>query len=355
MLALRRRSREVRVGDVVVGGEATISVQSMTNTDTRDEKSTMRQIVELSDAGCDIVRVAVPDREAAQVLPSLCRSSPVPLVADIHFDYRLALMAVEAGVAALRLNPGNIGGPERVRKVALAAKERGIPIRIGVNAGSLEKDIRDQYGGISAAAMVISALKQAALLEEVGHSAIILSLKASNVPLTVAAYRLAAEKCDYPLHLGITEAGTVWRGSIRSAVGLGVLLYHGIGDTIRVSLTGDPVEEVRVGYQILESLELRQCGPVIISCPTCGRCQIDLVKLTQEVEAAVADIKAPIKIAVMGCAVNGPGEAAEADFGVAGGHRAGIVFRRGQIVRKVPEEQLAAALLGEIKAALSAD
>ncbi|NLG86657.1 MAG: flavodoxin-dependent (E)-4-hydroxy-3-methylbut-2-enyl-diphosphate synthase, partial [Firmicutes bacterium] len=255
MGTLRRNSRKVQVGNVVIGQGAPISVQSMTNTDTRDIKSTLNQIFQLADAGCEIVRLAVPDEEAAQALSSLCRSAPVPLVADIHFDYRLALEAIEAGIAGLRLNPGNIGGPERVQRVAVAAKERGIPIRIGVNAGSLDKYIQQEYGGITAEGMVKSALEQATLLEDVGHSAIVLSLKASNVPLTIAAYRLAAKKCDYPLHLGVTEAGTVWRGIIRSAVGLGVLLYEGIGDTIRVSLTGDPVEEVRAGYQILQALE----------------------------------------------------------------------------------------------------
>jgi len=347
----RRYSRPVQVGPVTVGGLAPVSVQSMTNTDTRDVKATERQIAALAAAGCEIVRVAVPDQEAAAALEELCRKAPVPLVADIHFDYRLALAALKAGVAGLRLNPGNIGGPERVRAVAQAARERGVPIRIGVNAGSLEKSLRERYGGVTPEGMVESALRQAALLEEEGQQAIILSLKASDVPLTMAAYKLAAERCTYPLHLGITEAGTPWRGTIRSAVGLGALLAEGIGDTIRVSLTGDPVEEVRVGYEILKALNLREHGPVLISCPTCGRCRIDLVRLAKEVERAVAGLALPLKIAVMGCAVNGPGEAAEADFGIAGGRGAGLIFRRGEIVRKVPEAELVPALLAEIEAA----
>jgi (E)-4-hydroxy-3-methylbut-2-enyl-diphosphate synthase len=323
----------------------------MTNTDTRDIKATLRQIEALKEAGCEIVRLAVPDEEAAGALKELCRRAPLPLVADIHFDYRLALAAIEAGVAGLRLNPGNIGGPERVRAVAKAAKERGIPIRIGVNAGSLEKSIREREGGVTPEGMVESALRQAALLEEEGHSAIVLSLKASDVPLTIRAYELAAARCDYPLHLGITEAGTPWRGTIRSAVGIGALLAQGIGDTIRVSLTGDPVEEVRVGYEILKALNLRQRGPVLISCPTCGRCQVDLIRLAQEVEKSLAGLEVPLKIAVMGCAVNGPGEAADADFGIAGGRGAGLIFRHGQIAKKVPEAELVSALLGEIKKA----
>jgi (E)-4-hydroxy-3-methylbut-2-enyl-diphosphate synthase len=345
----RRNCRQVMVGNVLVGHGAPISVQSMTNTDTRDVKRTLYQISELADVGCEIVRVAVPDKEAAEALHYLCRSTPVPLVADIHFDYRLALLALEAGIAGLRINPGNIGDPDRVKKLALMAKEREVPIRIGVNAGSLDKKIQEEHGGITAEGMVKSALQQAVLLEDTGHSAIVLSLKASDIPLMIAAYRLAANKCDYPLHLGVTEAGTVGPGTIRSAVGLGVLLYEGIGDTIRVSLTGNPIEEVKAGYQILQSLNLRERGPVIISCPTCGRCQIDLIKLTQEVEKAVSSLKVPLRIAVMGCAVNGPGEAAGADFGVAGGRGSGLLFRRGKIVRKVPEEQLASALLEEIR------
>lgn len=351
VLKKRRYSRPVQVGSVTVGGLAPVSVQSMTNTDTRDVKATLRQIDALKEAGCEIVRLAVPDQEAAGALREICRRAPLPLVADIHFDYRLALAAIEAGVAGLRLNPGNIGGPERVRAVAKAAKERGIPIRIGVNAGSLEKSVREREGGVTPEGMVESALRQAALLEEEGHSAIVLSLKASDVPLTIRAYELAAERCDYPLHLGITEAGTPWRGTIRSAVGIGALLAQGIGDTIRVSLTGDPVEEVRVGYEILKALNLRQRGPVLISCPTCGRCQIDLIRLAEEVEKALAALELPLKIAVMGCAVNGPGEAADADFGLAGGRGGGLIFRQGQIVKKVPEAELVAALLGEIKKA----
>lgn len=341
----------MQVGSVTIGGDAPVSVQSMTNTDTRDVTATLNQIAALAAAGCELVRVAVPDQEAADALTVICRRSPIPVIADIHFDYRLALAAIKAGVAKLRLNPGNIGGPERVRAVALAAKDRGVPIRIGVNAGSLEKAIREQEGGVTPAGMVESALKQAALLEDAGHGAIVLSLKAFDVPVTVAAYELAAEKCDYPLHLGITEAGTPWRGTIRSAVGIGTLLAQGIGDTIRVSLTGDPVEEVRVGYEILKALNLRERGPVLISCPTCGRCQVDLVRLAQELEKALAGVTLPVKVAVMGCAVNGPGEAADADFGLAGGRGAGLIFRHGKIVKKVPESELVAALLAEIRTA----
>lgn len=341
------------VGNIKVGGGAPISVQSMTNTDTRDIKSTLDQIAALSKAGCEIVRVAVPDHEAAEALVTLCRNTDVALVADIHFDYRLALASLKAGVAGLRLNPGNIGGPDRVREVALAAKAGQVPIRIGVNAGSLEPRILNKYGGITAAGMVESALDQAELLEQVGHKDIVLSLKASDVLLTIEAYRLVADRCEYPLHVGITEAGTIWRGTIRSAVGIGTLLQEGIGDTIRVSLTGDPVEEIRVGYEILRSLGLRQRGPTIISCPTCGRCQINLAKLAEEIEVAVADLETPLKIAIMGCAVNGPGEAREADVGIAGGRGSGLIFRRGKVVRKVPEDELVTALLAEIQTALS--
>ncbi|NMA55197.1 MAG: flavodoxin-dependent (E)-4-hydroxy-3-methylbut-2-enyl-diphosphate synthase [Firmicutes bacterium] len=349
----RRISRQVMVGNIKVGGGAPISVQSMTNTDTRDIKSTLDQIAALSKAGCEIVRVAVPDHEAAEALVTLCRNTDVALVADIHFDYRLALASLKAGVAGLRLNPGNIGGPDRVREVALAAKAGQVPIRIGVNAGSLEPRILNKYGGITAAGMVESALDQAELLEQVGHKDIVLSLKASDVLLTIEAYRLVADRCEYPLHVGITEAGTIWRGTIRSAVGIGTLLQEGIGDTIRVSLTGDPVEEIRVGYEILRSLGLRQRGPTIISCPTCGRCQINLAKLAEEIEVAVADLETPLKIAIMGCAVNGPGEAREADVGIAGGRGSGLIFRRGKVVRKVPEDELVTALLAEIQTALS--
>ncbi|MGI6604182.1 MAG: flavodoxin-dependent (E)-4-hydroxy-3-methylbut-2-enyl-diphosphate synthase [Firmicutes bacterium] len=347
----RRASRSVKVGSVTIGGGAPISVQSMTNTDTRDAATTLRQVNELAAAGCEIVRVAVPDQEAAEALGQICRQAPVPIVADIHFDYRLALAALAAGAHGLRLNPGNIGGPERVQAVARAACERGVPIRVGVNAGSLEKAIREREGGVTASGMVESALAQARLLEEAGLSDIVISLKASDVPLTIAAYELAAERCDYPLHLGITEAGTPMRGTIRSAVGLGALLARGIGDTIRVSLTGDPVEEVQVGYEILKALNLRQRGPVLISCPTCGRCEVNLIGLAQQVEQAISGLDLPLKIAVMGCVVNGPGEAAEADFGVAGGRGRGLIFRQGQVVRNVTEEELVPALLAELEAA----
>jgi (E)-4-hydroxy-3-methylbut-2-enyl-diphosphate synthase len=321
----------------------------MTNTDTRDKQQTMAQINRLAEAGCEIVRLAVPDQEAAECLFQYVKEAPVPLVADIHFDYRLALTALEAGISKLRINPGNIGDAERVRLVAGKALERKIPIRIGVNAGSLEKDLLEKYQGPVPEAMVDSALRHVSLLEAVGFEDIVISLKSSDVPSTIRAYQLLAERCQYPLHIGITEAGTWYKGSIRSALGLGVLLWQGIGDTLRVSLTGDPVREVEVGREILQTLALRQFGAKVISCPTCGRCQVDLEKLAGEVEKLAAGIRRPIKIAVMGCAVNGPGEAREADLGVAGGKGEGLLFRKGQIVRKVPENEIIEAMKEELR------
>ncbi|HEY8464363.1 MAG TPA: flavodoxin-dependent (E)-4-hydroxy-3-methylbut-2-enyl-diphosphate synthase [Bacillota bacterium] len=345
----RRLSREVWVGPVGIGGNHPISVQSMTNTDTRDRQSTLVQIRQLAQAGCEIIRLAVPDQEAADQLAYYVKNSPVPLVADIHFDYRLAITALDAGIAKLRINPGNIGGQDRVALVAARAKEHGVPIRIGVNAGSLEKDLLEKYQGPTPAAMVESALRHVRLLEAEHFYAIIISLKASSVSTTIAAYQLLADQCDYPLHIGITEAGTRTKGAIRSAVGLGVLLWQGLGDTLRVSLTGDPVYEVEAGQEILQSLELRRFGPVVISCPTCGRCRIGLEQLALQVEKLVAGFGKPIKVAVMGCAVNGPGEAREADLGVAGGNGEGLIFRKGQIIRKVPEAQILAALEAELQ------
>lgn len=344
----RRTTQTVRVGSVPIGGDNPISIQSMTNTDTRNQQATLDQITQLSSAGCEIIRMAVPDEAAAANLEYFVKNATVPLVADIHFDYRLALKAIEAGISKLRINPGNIGSKERVRVVALSAKDKGIPIRIGVNAGSLEKDLLDKHHGPTSEAMVESALRHVRLLEEVDFHDIVISLKASSVSTTVKAYQQLAALCHYPLHIGITEAGTWYKGSIRSAVGLGILLWEGIGDTLRVSLTGDPVREVGAGRDILQTLGLRNFGPTVVSCPTCGRCQIKLEPLAEQVEAMISPIDKPLKIAVMGCAVNGPGEAREADLGVAGGYGEGLIFRKGQIIRKVPESEIISALRDEL-------
>lgn len=348
----RRSTRQVRIGGVAVGGGAPVSVQSMTNTDTRDVVATLSQIEALAAAGCDIVRCAVPDEQAAQALKALCAQSPLPLIADIHFDHRLALSALAAGVDGLRLNPGNIGARWKVEEVVRVCRERAVPIRIGVNAGSLEKELLARYGHPTPQAMVESALGHIRLLEDLGFEAIKVSLKASDIHRTVAAYRLLASQVDYPLHIGITEAGTTWSGTIKSAVGLGVLLYEGIGDTLRVSLTGDPVEEVRVGWEILKSLGLRERGPVFVSCPTCGRCQVDLIRVAEEVERRLHDLPETLTVAVMGCVVNGPGEAREADVGLAGGKGEALLFRKGQIIRKVPEHDMVEALIDEVHALL---
>jgi len=350
---MRRISKPISIGSVVVGGGAPITVQSMTNTDTRDAQATIRQIHELEEVGCEIIRVAVPDRVAADALPAIKQGIHIPLIADIHFDYRLALAALDAGVDGLRLNPGNIGAEERVRQVVHKAKERQVPIRIGVNAGSLPKDLDDDATLSTVDKMVAAAMSHVKILEDLDFDMIKLSLKAFDVPTTVEAYRRIAEMTPYPLHLGITEAGLPDVGAIRSAVGLGVLLYMGLGDTLRVSLTGDPKDEVKVGYEILKSLNLRQHGPVMISCPTCGRTEIDLVTLAQQVNERLKSIKEPIKVAVMGCIVNGPGEAKGADFGLAGGKGKGVIFRKGEIVRTVPEDELLDALMGEIETGLS--
>jgi (E)-4-hydroxy-3-methylbut-2-enyl-diphosphate synthase len=344
---MRRQTRKIQIGDVAVGGDAPISVQSMCNTDTRDVAATTAQIEALAAAGCEIARCAVPDEAAAMALAAICAQSRIPVIADIHFDYRLALLSLQAGVAGLRLNPGNIGARWKIEEVVRACAERAVPIRIGVNSGSLEKVLLEKYGHPTAEAMVESALGHIRLLEELDYREIKVSLKSSDVRRTVAAYRLLAGQVDYPLHIGVTEAGTTWSGTIKSAVGLGALLYDGIGDTLRVSLTGDPVEEVRVGWEILKSLELRERGPVFISCPTCGRCRIDLIKVAEEVEKRLHDLPVKLTIAVMGCVVNGPGEAREADLGIAGGEGQGLLFRRGEIIRKVPEAELADALVDE--------
>ena len=345
----RRLTRQLEVGKVKVGGTAPIAVQSMTNTKTSDPVATLEQIQRLAEAGCDIVRCAVPDMAAAEGLKTIVKESPIPVIADIHFDYKLALAAIEAGVDGLRLNPGNIGGNDRVAAVVEAAKKRNIPIRIGVNAGSLPKDLLEKYGHPTPEALVEAAWRHIRILEEMDYRNIKISLKAHDVPLTLAAYRLMASQCDYPLHVGITEAGTVNSGIIKSAVGIGTLLAEGIGDTIRVSLTGDPVREVKVGFEILKSLGLREYGPTLISCPTCGRTQINLEKLALEVEKRLAEISEPITVAVMGCVVNGPGEAREADVGIAGGINEGLIFRKGEVLKKVPETDIIDELFAEIE------
>lgn len=345
----RRTTQPVHVGSVQVGGGAPVSVQSMTKTDTRDVAATVRQINELAAEGCEIVRVAVPDHEAATALKAIRRETTLPLVADIHFDYRLALEALAAGVDGLRINPGNIGSRSKVAAVVDAARERGVPVRIGVNAGSLEKRLLERYGGATAEAMVESALHHIGLLEEMNFNAIKISLKSSDIQVMLEAYRLLAGRVDYPFHVGVTEAGTVRSGTVKSAVGIGILLSEGIGDTIRVSLTGHPSHEVRVGYEILQSLGLRQRGAELISCPTCGRCQLDLVRIAEMVEERLRNVSRPLKVAVMGCAVNGPGEAREADVGVAGGKGEALIFRRGVILRKVPEEKIVDELFKEIE------
>ena len=344
----RRLTRQLEVGKVKVGGTAPIVVQSMTNTKTSDPVATLEQINRLAEAGCDIVRCAVPDMAAAEGLKTIVAESPIPVIADIHFDYKLALAAIEAGVDGLRLNPGNIGGNDRVAAVVEAAKKRNIPIRIGVNAGSLPKDLLEKYGHPTPEALVEAAWRHIHILEEMDYKNIKISLKAHDVPLTLAAYRLMASQCDYPLHVGITEAGTVNSGIIKSAVGIGTLLAEGIGDTIRVSLTGDPVREVKVGFEILKSLGLREYGPTLISCPTCGRTQINLEKLALEVEKRLAEISEPITVAVMGCVVNGPGEAREADVGIAGGINEGLIFRKGEVLKKVAEADIIDELFAEI-------
>jgi len=321
----------------------------MCSTDTRDIPTTTAQITALTEAGCEIVRCAVPDAEAARALGPIKAASAIPVIADIHFDYKLALTALENGIDGLRINPGNIGEKWKVREVVQAARERLVPIRIGVNAGSLEKELLEKYGHPTAEAMVESALGHIRILEELGYDQIKVSLKASDVMKTVEAYRLLSRRVDYPLHIGITEAGTTFSGTIKSSVGLGILLAEGIGDTMRVSLTGDPVDEIRVGYGILKALGLRQRGINLVSCPTCGRCRINLVPVAEEVERRLQKITKPLTVAVMGCVVNGPGEAREADVGIAGGKGEGLLFRHGEVIRKVPENELAEALVAEVE------
>ena len=346
----RRKARPVKVGRLTIGGDAPIVVQSMTKTDTRDVERTVEQIQQLEAAGCEIVRLAVPDLEAARVLPEIRKRCPESvLVSDIHFQYKFALMALDAGIDKLRINPGNIGDAEKVRMVVRRAQEQKVPIRIGVNAGSLERRLLEKYGYPTPEAMVESAMYHIRILEDLGFTDTIISLKASNVKLTVAACRLLAKQVDYPFHLGITEAGTQFSGTVKSCVGMGMLLGEGIGDTIRVSLATDPVEEVRVAYEMLKALELRSRGPVVIACPTCGRLEVDLFKIAGDIEQATAHIKTPLTLAVMGCAVNGPGEAREADLGVAAGRGNGMIYREGKAIRRVKEEEIVPALLEEIE------
>ncbi|HZK42794.1 MAG TPA: flavodoxin-dependent (E)-4-hydroxy-3-methylbut-2-enyl-diphosphate synthase [Syntrophomonadaceae bacterium] len=348
MMKIRRLTKTVEIGNVAIGGDNPIAVQSMTTTDTRDTKATVKQIKRLEEAGCEIIRVAVVDEQAAQNIKEITKEINIPLVADIHFDHKLALISAKAGANALRINPGNIGDKSKVKEVVNICQDMFIPIRIGVNAGSLDKENLAKHGGPTAQGMVESAFENINILEDMNYNNIKISLKASSVPLTVEAYKLMADKVDYPLHLGITEAGTSDRGLIKSALGLGMLLNEGIGDTIRVSLTADPVDEVWAAYEILRNLNLRQRGVELISCPTCGRCEIDLINIAKQVDKQLRGIDKPLKIAVMGCVVNGPGEAREADFGIAGGRGQGLIFKKGEIVRKVKEDELVSELLKEI-------
>ncbi|MGQ9607933.1 MAG: flavodoxin-dependent (E)-4-hydroxy-3-methylbut-2-enyl-diphosphate synthase [bacterium] len=345
----RRYSRKIKVGSLFIGGDAPISVQSMTNTDTIDIKATIAQAKRLEQVGCELIRIAVPNMDAASAISKIKAEISTPLVADIHFDYRLALKALDEGIDKLRINPGNIGDLEKIKAVVKSAKEKEVPIRIGINSGSLEKDLLAKYGHATPNAMVESALRHVRILEDMDFFNIVISLKASDPLRTIETYRLIADQVDYPLHLGVTEAGTAFTGAIRSAVAMGILLSEGIGDTIRVSLTDDPVQEVRAGYEILKSLELREYGPTIISCPTCGRTKIDIIKIAREVEQRVAYVKKPIKIAVMGCIVNGPGEAREADIGIAGGRGRGVLFKKGEKICTVDEDKLIDVLIDEIE------
>ncbi|MDY6315196.1 MAG: flavodoxin-dependent (E)-4-hydroxy-3-methylbut-2-enyl-diphosphate synthase [Clostridia bacterium] len=342
-------TKKINIGGTFVGGGAPVSIQSMTNVKTKDIEKTAEQINELAANGCEIIRVAVPDMESAVAIDKIKDRISIPLVADIHFDYKLALECIKRGADKIRINPGNIGSKERVRKVAEAAGEKGIPIRIGVNGGSLEPHILKKYGRPTPEGMVDSALYHIKLLEDCGFYDIAVSLKASDVKTTVEAYRIMSKKCDYPLHLGVTEAGTVWGGTIRSAMGIGALLLDGIGDTIRVSLTADPVEEIIAAKEILRSAGLRDNGVRVVSCPTCARCQINMIPIAEKVTKAVEKFKKPMKVAVMGCAVNGPGEAKDADIGVAGGNGCGLIFKKGEILRRVPEDRIFAELMLEIE------
>ncbi|MEE9225179.1 MAG: flavodoxin-dependent (E)-4-hydroxy-3-methylbut-2-enyl-diphosphate synthase [Bacteroidota bacterium] len=347
-VGVRRSTRQVNVGGILVGGGAPISVQTMTKTKTHDVDGTVKQIVEAADAGCDIVRVTVNDKPAAAAIPDIIKRSPIPIVADIHFHYQFALKAIEAGVAKVRLNPGNIGSKERIHAVLKAAKERGIPIRIGVNSGSLEEDILNRHGYPTAEALYESAMRHVEICEDAGFRDVVVSVKSTDVKLMIEAYRLIAQRTDIPLHLGVTEAGLTRVGTIKSAVGIGTLLAEGIGDTIRVSLTDDPVKEVEVGKEILRSLSLASRNIELIACPTCGRLDIDLFGLVAQLEEKLAGIKKPVKIAILGCIVNGPGEASEADIGIAAGGGVGLLYRKGEVVRRLKEEEIVDAVVQEV-------
>lgn len=344
----RDQTKEIRIGNTVIGGGRPIRIQSMTNTATEDIKGTVLQIRRLTSAGCEIIRCAVPTMEAAEALREIKKEIEIPLVADIHFDYRLAVAAIENGADKIRINPGNIGDESRVRAVVEKAKEYGVPIRVGVNSGSLEKDLVEKYGGVTAEGLVESALDKARMIEEMGYDNLVVSIKSSDVMMCVGAHEEIAKVCPYPLHVGITESGTLLAGNIKSAIGLGLILDRGIGDTIRVSLTGDPVEEIKSAKLILKTLGLRKGGIEVVSCPTCGRTKIDLIGLANQVEAMVSDIPLDIKVAVMGCVVNGPGEAKEADIGIAGGVGEGLLIKKGEIIKKVREEELLEALRQEL-------
>lgn len=344
----RNQTKEVSIGNVKIGADHPIAIQSMTNTKTEDVDRTVEQILRLEAAGCEIIRCAVPTMEAAKALGKIKKKIHIPLVADIHFDYRLAIASIENGADKIRINPGNIGSDDKVRAVVEKAKERRIPIRVGVNSGSLEKDLLEKYGGVTAQGIVESALGKVHMIEDMGYDNLVVSIKSSNVQMCVEAHELIAKQCPYPLHVGITEAGTVYSGNVKSSVGLGIILHEGIGNTIRVSLTGDPAEEIRTAKLILKTLGLRKGGIEVVSCPTCGRTKIDLIGLAEQVEKMVEDIPLDIKVAVMGCVVNGPGEAKEADIGIAGGIGEGLLIKKGQIVKKVKEEELLSTLRQEL-------
>lgn len=345
---LREQTKEIRIGDVVIGGNHPIAIQSMTNTRTEDVKATVEQILRLEAAGCEIVRCTVPTSEAAEALKEIKKQIHIPLVADIHFDYRMAIAAIENGADKIRINPGNIGSQERVRAVVEKAKEYGVPIRIGVNSGSLEKHLLEKYGGVTAEGIVESAMEKVKMIEQMDYDDLVVSIKSSDVLMCVKAHELIAKQCPYPLHVGITESGTLYSGNIKSSVGLGIILHEGIGNTIRVSLTGDPVEEIRTAKLILKTLELRKGGVEVVSCPTCGRTRIDLIGLANQVEQMVQEFDLDIKVAVMGCVVNGPGEAREADLGIAGGIGEGLLIKKGEVVKKVKEEELLETLRQEL-------
>jgi (E)-4-hydroxy-3-methylbut-2-enyl-diphosphate synthase len=343
-------TKQIKVGNVPIGGDAPIAVQSMTNTDTRDVTATVAQIHRLEAAGCEIIRVAVPDLAAAQAICPIRDRITIPLIADIHFDYRLAVASMENGAQGIRINPGNIGGPEKLGKVVDAAKAHQVPIRVGVNSGSVEKDILARHGHPTPAALVESAIRNIRLLENFHFYEQKISIKSSDTLTTIDAYRLLSGQCDYPLHLGVTEAGGLIAGTVKSSVALGMLLYEGIGDTFRISLTRDPLEEIRVAFELLRCLRIRERGPELISCPTCGRCQINLFNLAEKVEEHIQHIETPLKVAVMGCVVNGPGEAKKADIGLAGGNGVGIIFKKGQLYKKVPEDKLLEVFIHELDA-----